>query len=121
MLIGTLPLNGRNRCRLTGPKITIPLRPPASCPGAWTGRPARAYPPAAHREETVEDYSCAHAVRSLLRCERCDYSVGTFVRDRRGRLVSGYGVLQDHLEHCRGRAGSTQQDGPQPIPVRRHW
>jgi hypothetical protein len=67
--------------------------------------------------ENVRDYSYEHAVRSLLSCDRCSYSVPTLVLDgHRGRAVSGYSVLQRHRDGCRG------PDGTDPatlvVPVR---
>jgi len=49
----------------------------------------------------MRDYSHQHAARSLMSCDRCGQSFETLVPDRRGRLVSGYGVLQRHREGCR--------------------
>ena len=61
----------------------------------------------------MRDYSYEHAVRSLLTCDRCSYSVPTLVIDRhRGRLVSGYGVLQQHQEGCRGRKDGCRPPSP---------
>ena len=60
-----------------------------------------------NRVEKVRDYSYEHAVRSLLTCDRCSYSVPTLVLDdHRGRAVSGYGVLQRHREECRKQGGA---------------
>ena len=52
-------------------------------------------------EKDLEKYSEEHAARSLLACDRCDYSVEPVVRDARGRLVSGYSELLRHAALCR--------------------
>ena len=55
--------------------------------------------------------------RTLLACRWCDFGVGSLERDERGRLVSGYALLQRHIEAC-PRAGAPRGMGPGAEPDR---